>query len=728
MPITATDRAGLIELLAANMPATTLIEVVREQQVMQDFDIVRKQAPDDPTEARRYIAGRVVTAYESKGMLTQLARALYRRTYLDDVVAPLLKGLISLEAAEGADEAQQAAIVVRANTMSQRRLREFLAATESRICVVVAENNNPAAGKVGASLGTGFLVGPDLVLTAYHTLRKHITGGEAVAPPPGPCYALFDYYDGGPLTDPIAVPSGSIRVPFAERWLVTCNEDMPGDGTFRQPSAAQAELLPTRLDFALIRLARPVGKLPRQSTGGARRSWVKLSPPLALRDADRVIIPQHPNGLAQRIDFGRYSEPDSELDPSGTRMRYDTESDRGTSGAPCFNQNFALVGMHNAAFQPDGVVVEKNQAIRLDRILAVLDTVPEIAAAAAAVEAEPVRLWNTSPGPDPRVILGRDTLLDWITQAAAEESRSPAERVYAAYVRAEDAPRNSGFGKSFTTEVLGAARRGTGEPVVVLGTKDNLLPDTVPDFVRAIGYQLGMDKSIFDTMPPRPAADLPVGAPNADKLHKWASEDVPAWFDVQLAEFRERVVDLRLDAQRRIEALKSLGIDPSAEDVRIASQLQAVPDTRRRWPIAWIVLDGLLTTRMSDEVRDVIAGMVGGKVAEASMPQQLRRLRWLFLGYVPDFVSAEHVTSELLDPRSIDGVALVRAIALLADSMVYTLGPDVVEIAELITDVLIENIGNAAVEDPTSRLRVFQERIFPVLAGRIAELLRRRGS
>src|SRR6185436_7866218 len=100
---------------------------------------------------------------------------------------------------------------------------------------------------------------------------------------------------------------------------------------------------------------------------------------------------------------------------------------------------------------------------------------------------------------EPSVILGRQTLLDWISLASVEVSRSCDERIYAAYLKPDDLASNAAFGKTYTIEILKAARRGAAEPMVILGTPDNLLPETVADVIRAIGFQLGIDKTVLDT-------------------------------------------------------------------------------------------------------------------------------------------------------------------------------------------------------------------------------------
>jgi hypothetical protein len=553
------------------------------------------------------------------------------------------------------------------------------------------------------------------VLTAYHTLKDHIVNGVAVAPSPGRCCVVFDYYDGDPLVDFDHIPSTCRVVAFHADWLLASKEDMPSDGQFRDPDQQQLQQLPSKLDFALIKLAEPIGRQTRQRAGGVRRSWIRVRPPqVQLRNEDRIIIPQHPNGYHQRIDFGRFSEQDSAFDTSKTRLRYDTETDQGTSGAPCFDHRFALVGMHNAAFRPANIDLKKNQAIRIEPIHAVIAAVPDRGDADAA----PVRLWNTSTSSEPRVVLGRVTLLDWLERGKDEKPSEPRQRVYAATIKPEDRAKNSGFGKTFTIEILSAARRGKAEPIVLLGTERDSLPDSVADFVRAIGFQLGIDKARLDTIPPRPSAELPSQAPNADKLRRWASQDVPAWFDDVIAKWGEEEFDEIAEAKKRIAMAQQNNLQPSPQDLELAREIGPRMSVRRRWPIAWIAIN-LVGATVSEELQDLIAGLIV-RTPESSMPPQLRRLRWLFIGEAPDFLSADQYTIEELDPRLINAQDIIAATKLLADSMAFDLSSNDLDFAKAMVELVIDH--ESAV-DPNQRLVYFQGTLFP----KIRELLKRLG-
>jgi len=632
-----------------------LLDVVREQGIVNDFDELRKTLPEDPAHAPEALASRVLGVYEAKRRLHLFVRGLFQRCYRDDLLASLLVPFLASESND--DAAKEASIALRANTLQQRALRDFLNEIEGKLCVIAAVDSFTD----DVRRGTGVLVAPDLVLTAYHTLKTHIANGNILTPQPGPLYAFFDHYDGPPIVDPSDKEIRALRVSFHKDWLVCCCEDMEMDGQFLKPDVEQTQMLKNRLDFALVRLAEPVGRHTRRSSGGLRRSWLNLTNSTSvLRKDDRIIIPQHPHGYPQRIDFGRYSDIDSGYDTSNTRIRYNTETDKGTSGAPCFNQEFKFVGLHNAAFEPQGINIRKNQAIRSDRLLDRLNGKIPLSVPAPAVS----RIWSvTASGAAPRVILGRNILLDWIDRAENSSLGDRIDRIYAAVASDKRA------GRSFSTEILLAARRDSGDPTVALGNGDQI-PNSVSDFIRAIGYQLRIPQQQLNLIPPRPGADLPAGSADGDKLRKWASEDVPRWFDGILSEHRKQVVDRRIEAKKAIDALKVAGIiDIPSEYATLVNSAEPVYDTRYRWPIAWIVLDNVTSTSWSGELRDLLAGLIGGNLPEDAVPSELRRLRWLFLGGIPDFLSPSQVTIEILNPSEIGVDAMAAATGYLAESL-----------------------------------------------------------
>jgi hypothetical protein len=373
------------------------------------------------------------------------------------------------------------------------------------------------------------------------------------------------------------------------------------------------------------------------------------------------------------------------------------------------------VGMHNAAFMPNLVDLRKNQAIRIANIHTVIKT---LVAGWNSAAGTMVPLWNTSTTAEPRVILGRAALLDWLENARIEPTTDSKQRVYAADVKAEHKNNHSGFGKTFTMEILGAATRGKAEPIVVLGTDRDSLPESASDVIRAIGFQLGIDKSFLDKMPQRPSPELPTGTPNSDKLRRWASHDLPEWFDDIMAEWGEQQFDLVKEARQRIQEARNQGKPPSPEDLDLENEPAPKMSFRRRWPFAWIAIN-MAGATISEEVQDLLAGLIGAKVAENAMPRQLRRLRWLFIGDAPDFLSPDQYKLEELDPLLIGVDEIIVAIKNLADSFAFEFSENAILVASGLVEVVTADDGSPAALNPHTRLAYFQRSLFPSIRKKI---------
>lgn len=212
------------------------------------------------------------------------------------------------------------------------RFADFLeraAAVGRRLCRVEVTR---ADGRIVR--GTGFLVGSDRVLTNYHVVRNAPeAGGQAIA-------CRFDYQADDD-------PSGEL-VPTQAEWRLASSPFSASDLAGRGEPAA------TELDYALIQLARPIGD---------ERGWFELSrDPIVTMVGDLVVIPQHASGEPASIAWGKIVE----LPAHGLRLRYDTTTEGGSSGSPCFSPDFELIGLHHAA-DPDSRP-DFNQAIPIWRV------------------------------------------------------------------------------------------------------------------------------------------------------------------------------------------------------------------------------------------------------------------------------------------------------------------------------------------------------------------------
>lgn len=182
------------------------------------------------------------------------------------------------------------------------------------------------------ALGTGFLVGPDLVMTNCHVVQ-HLIDARDESPL---LVARFDYKvsaDGSRLRE------GEAFTP-ARPWLAAS-------------SPVEA------LDFAVLRLAQSAGVLPAGGTPSAPpRGW--LTP--AWRDLEQdetLFVIQHPQGDALKLASGRFTER------LPTRLHYRVDTDAGSSGSPCFTAQWDLVGLHRGSAEG-----RANQGVPFDAIAA----------------------------------------------------------------------------------------------------------------------------------------------------------------------------------------------------------------------------------------------------------------------------------------------------------------------------------------------------------------------
>lgn len=166
--------------------------------------------------------------------------------------------------------------------------REAMRGAETRVCRI--------EGAKGNAVGTGFLVGEDLILTNCHVYRlvHHDTYS-----------ARFD-----------CVASGA--------------EGVVSEFKSGPPLAVSTE---DKLDFALLRLASGVGK---------ERGWFKPKAH-SFKPGQVQLILQHALGDGLQVGIGQVTG-DVKLPP---RITYSTNTEHGSSGSPIFTMNWQVVAIHH---------------------------------------------------------------------------------------------------------------------------------------------------------------------------------------------------------------------------------------------------------------------------------------------------------------------------------------------------------------------------------------------
>jgi V8-like Glu-specific endopeptidase len=179
---------------------------------------------------------------------------------------------------------------------------------------------------IASQRGTGFLIGPDILLTNWHVLHHGGAGAAQVK-------AEFGYDDdghgGGLASTALDCDVGTIRGDPADDW-------------------------------AVIRLSRNLdGQIP----------IVKLSEAVEPSNNDLAFIIQHPGGERKRVAFVR-----NQVTSFDNRVvHYLSDTQTGSSGSPVFHESGRLMALHHAGGRPQEVAgkapLRKNEGIRIPRIL-----------------------------------------------------------------------------------------------------------------------------------------------------------------------------------------------------------------------------------------------------------------------------------------------------------------------------------------------------------------------
>jgi tetratricopeptide (TPR) repeat protein len=209
--------------------------------------------------------------------------------------------------------------------------RGRLGALEARVCRVQVD--------IGGTMqyGTGFLVGPDLVLTAYHVVNSAIevrSGLRGIS-------LRFDFKS---LANGETINPGNVCLIRERDWLVDASPFGPIAGE-------------DALDYALLRAEGSPGSEPiggdRAEPGAAPRGWITVpTRPFDLVPGSPLFILHNP--LAGPLQVAVNMEGVIGMDRSGTRLHYKTDPAEGSSGAPCFDANWELIAMHEAKQERGG--------------------------------------------------------------------------------------------------------------------------------------------------------------------------------------------------------------------------------------------------------------------------------------------------------------------------------------------------------------------------------------
>lgn len=236
--------------------------------------------------------------------------------------------------------------------------RERLGRIEGRVCRIEIQDR---------AFGTGFLLGPDVVMTNYHVVEPVVTGKQGHSP--GDVGCRFDYKR---MKDGKVLNRGKVYglLDDEDDWLLDHSPYSPAD-LASEPRTALPQ--PDELDYALLRLEgapgdEAVGEKPEP--GAPPRGWIEVThKPYNFAPDTPLFIAQHPKGAPLKLALDTNAVIG--LNENGTRVTYRTNTDPGSSGSPVFDQNWKLVALHHAG-DPDSIMPTYNEGIPLTAITTLL--------------------------------------------------------------------------------------------------------------------------------------------------------------------------------------------------------------------------------------------------------------------------------------------------------------------------------------------------------------------
>ena len=210
----------------------------------------------------------------------------------------------------------------------------------------------------GRGVGTGFLVGPDAVLTNHHVVERAISGSD----PHQSFTCRFDYKLGE--AGDVIKGGAIVELAAAETdWLI---DSAPHSAIDIEPDPKSGDPAPGELDYALLRLATRFGDEAPGGGDGEPRSWFQLdSTEVNFAGVPTIGILQHPDTQPLKLALGM--EQDIIVNAAGNRVRHTVPTLPGSSGSPIFDSDWRLIALHHAG-DPASIKPSFNEGIPISLI------------------------------------------------------------------------------------------------------------------------------------------------------------------------------------------------------------------------------------------------------------------------------------------------------------------------------------------------------------------------
>ncbi|MCC2981223.1 trypsin-like serine peptidase [Sphingomonas sp. IC4-52] len=308
----------------------------------------------------------------------------------------------------------------------EEALGRFLVRSRAIRCLIL-KNGEPS--------GSGVLVAPALVLTAWHVIAVGPPGADQE---PAPLIQVR-------LADGRVVAA---EYPATEQSSCTLPE-------WRNAIPGTDEEFTDYSDVALLRLREPAGAtFGFARLGASDRPWP---------GRQWLTILQYPEGEYRGISFGRTQK----IRGLTARWAHDAAGAAGSSGGGCFDTSFLLAGIHQGrAADPS-----------LGRMVPTARFPPTLVRRIETGDVAP--LWSLGGTPDAPLVIGRSILVD-----AFRASTDPASRARGIWIKRTNWRSLEGLGFSF--RVLGYLVSRTPDVRIVLVSFDALVSDHVQEVARRV--------------------------------------------------------------------------------------------------------------------------------------------------------------------------------------------------------------------------------------------------
>lgn len=324
MALSGQQRKQLSDALLDAFPTVVDLTMLLQHRLSKNIQSI---AP--PSEALPFQAFKIIEAAEAQNWTFKLVAAA-RESNPDNVKLLVFAQQFGLASTKMPHDELESLISKAQGYLDVAKWRTQLGALEARVCRIELPK--------GTAKGTGFLVGSNTVITNYHVIKSVIDKKAS----PNDIVLRFDYKrmeDGTTLNDGNCIG-------LANNWLI---DSSPYSSVDLEPAPKSGLPKTDQLDYALLCTNGHPGDMPIGETAEVNakpRGWI--DPPktnVNIAPQSTLMILQHPLGEPLKLAIDRVIQEDN---GNGTRLTYTTNSEKGSSGSPCFNINWELMALHHS--------------------------------------------------------------------------------------------------------------------------------------------------------------------------------------------------------------------------------------------------------------------------------------------------------------------------------------------------------------------------------------------